>query len=114
MKKINHAYWIITGLYCAFMIFSSYDNAFVGEQSIQFLHTYMGFPVDFIPWLSWATIMGVIAILLHMVPALVKEWAYFGLYFDLASAIYAFIALGADAGGYAFMVVLIAALITSY
>lgn len=114
MKKLNIAYWTITGLFSAFMLFSSYDNALVGENSVKFLHDYMGYPVYFIPWIGWAKIIGAIAILLPMVPARVKEWAYFGLFIDLVTALYSFIALHGDASGYLFMVLFIAVLIVSY
>ena len=37
---------------------------------------------------------GAVAILLPMVPARVKEWAYFGFFIDLITALYSFIAMG--------------------
>ncbi len=51
----------------------------------------MGFPVYFIQFISVAKLLGVVAIL---IPGLrtVKEWAYAGLFFDLASAVYSGIA----------------------
>ena len=115
MKKLNIAYWIITGLFSAFMIFSSYDNALLGAQSVQFLHDYMGYPIYFIPWIGWAKILGALAIILPMVPSRVKEWAYFGLFIDLLTALYSFIALKApDPSGYVFMTVFIGVNIASY
>ncbi len=114
MKGISIAYWTITGLFSAFMIFSSYDNALSGEKSVQFLHDYMGYPTYFIPWVGWAKIIGAIALVLPMVPPRVKEWAYFGLFIDLLTATYSFIALGADASSYLFMALFISFLIASY
>ena len=114
MKRINIAYWIVTGLFSAFMIFSSYDNALMGEQSVKFLHDYMGYPTYFIPWIGWAKILGALALVLP-VPARVKEWAYFGLFIDLLTALYSFIALRSpEPGGYVFMSLFIVVNIASY
>ena len=114
MKKINIAYWIITGLFSAFMIFSSLDNVFTGAQSVAFVHDKMGYPVYFIPWIGAAKILGAIAILLPMLPARVKEWAYFGFFMDLSTATYSFVALGEPMSGIAPMFLFIAVLIIAY
>lgn len=114
MKKLNIAYWIVNGLFAAFMIFSSLDNVVTGEQSVGFIHEKMGYPVYFIAWIGIAKIFGAIAILLPMLPARVKEWAYFGLFMDLVTAIYSFIALGEPASGYALMFIFVAFLIAAY
>ncbi|MBL7952364.1 MAG: DoxX family protein [Flavobacteriales bacterium] len=114
MRKLNIAYWIVNGLFAAFMIFSSLDNVVSGEQSVAFVHDKMGYPVYFIPWIGVAKILGAIAILLPMLPARVKEWAYFGLFMDLATAIYSFIALGEPASGYAPIFIFVAFLIAAY
>ncbi|MEO8067249.1 MAG: DoxX family protein [Flavobacteriales bacterium] len=114
MKKINIAYWITNGLFAVFMILSSLDNVVSGEQSVAFIHDKMGYPVYFIPWIGVAKILGAIAILLPMLPARMKEWAYFGLFMDLSTAIYSFIALGEPASGYAPMFLFIAVLCVAY
>ena len=114
MKKITIAYWIVNGLLAAFMIFSSLDNVVTGEQSVAFIHDKMGYPVYFIPWIGVAKILGAIAILLPMLPARVKEWAYFGFFMDLSTAIYSFIALGEPASGYAPMLLFGGVLIAAY
>lgn len=114
MKRLNITYWIITGLFSAFMIFSAYDNVLVGEQSVQFIHGYMGYPEYFIPWLGWAKVIGAIVLVLPVISARVKEWAYFGFFIDLVTATYSFIALGAEVSGYAFMLLFIVILIVSY
>ena len=114
MKKTNIAYWIVNGLFAAFMIFSSLDNVVTGEQSVAFIHDKMGYPVYFIAWIGVAKILGAIAILLPMVPARMKEWAYFGFFMDLSTAIYSFIALGEPASGYAPMFIFVAVLIAAY
>ncbi|MBK9288818.1 MAG: DoxX family protein [Flavobacteriales bacterium] len=114
MKKITIAYWIVNGLLAAFMIFSSLDNVVTGEQSVAFIHDKMGYPVYFIPWIGVAKILGAIAILLPMLPARVKEWAYFGFFMDLSTAIYSFIALREHVSGYAPMFIFVGVLIAAY
>ena len=114
MKKINIAYWIVNGLFAAFMIFSSLDNVVTGEQSVAFVHVKMGYPIYFIPWIGVAKILGAIAILLPMLSARVKEWAYFGFFMDLSTAIYSFIAMGEPMSGYAPMFIFVGVLIAAY
>lgn len=52
----------------------------------------LGYPVYFIPFIGVVKLLGVIAIL---IPGFnrIKEWAYAGLFFDLAGAVYSVIAL---------------------
>src|SRR5437868_13492782 len=60
-------------------------------QAIQLMHDSLGYPVYFIQFISIAKLLGAIVIL---IPGLnrIKEWAYAGLFFDLAGAIYSGIA----------------------
>ena len=44
--------------------------------------------------LSWAKILGVLALLLPLVPARLKEWAYAGFAINLVSALIAHFAVG--------------------
>ncbi len=113
-KRINIAYWIVTGLFSTFMVFSSIGNIMVNEESIAFVHDGLGYPVYFIAWIGWAKVLGALAIILPMVPARVKEWAYFGLFIDLATATYSFIATHAPVQGWTFMLLFIAVLVLSY
>jgi hypothetical protein len=87
MKKINIAYWIITALFSAFMIFSSYGGITLMPEAVAMLHDQLGYPLYFIQFLSVCKVIGAIAILLPMVPARVKEWAYFGFFLDLITGI---------------------------
>jgi hypothetical protein len=91
-KTINILYWASTLLFAGLMIFSSVGGIGPGEQAIEFLHKGLGYPVYFIQFISVAKLLGSIAIL---IPGLkkIKEWAYAGLFFDLAGAIYSGIAV---------------------
>lgn len=86
-KTVNILYWIFTILFAALMIYSSYGSILVNEESKKLIHDQMGFPVYFIPFTGWAKLIGSIVIL---IPGLktIKEWAYAGLFFDLAAVVY--------------------------
>ena len=114
MKKINTAYWIITALFSAFMVFSSIGGITLHEQAVAMLHDQLGYPLYFIQWLSVWKVVGAFAILLPMVPARVKEWAYFGFFMDLSTAIYSFMAMGEPVSGYAPMFIFVGLLIAAY
>ena len=91
VKTINIIYWISTIIFAALMIFSAAGGLQPTQQAIQILHDGLGYPVYFIQFISVAKLLGSIAIL---VPGLyrVKEWAYAGLFFDLAGAVYSGVA----------------------
>jgi hypothetical protein len=91
MKKTNILYWVFTVLFAGLMAFSAIGGIGPSEQGIEVLHKGLGYPIYFIQFISWAKIAGAIAIL---VPGLkkIKEWAYAGLFFDLAGAVYSGVA----------------------
>jgi hypothetical protein len=89
-KMINILYWVFTGLFGAFMLFSAIPNIIMDQQSITFI-TNLGYPEYIIPFLGWAKLIGVVIILIPGLPRL-KEWAYAGLLIDLVGAVYSLIA----------------------
>lgn len=114
MKKINITYWIITALFSAFMIFSSIGGITLMPEAVAMLHDHLGYPLYFIKLVSYAKVVGAIAILLPMVPARVKEWAYFGFFIDLVAAIVSFAAVGDPVAAWAPMFLFVAVLIVAY
>ena len=86
-KTINIIYWISTIVFAVLMIFSAAGGLQPTKETILILHDGLGYPVYFIQFISVAKLLGSIAIL---VPGLnrIKEWAYAGLFFDLAGAVY--------------------------
>ena len=86
MKKINVIYWIFTGLFCGFMIFSAIPEIINGKDAKDFMH-HLGYPDYINPFIGVLKILGVIAILIPVSPRL-KEWAYAGFFFDLLGATY--------------------------
>jgi DoxX-like protein len=88
-KSIAIAYWIVTALFCLEMMFTAYYELWVLPQAAQ-AFTRLGFPAGYFrAELSWAKVVGVLALLIPMVPARLKEWAYAGFAINLVSAVIA-------------------------
>jgi hypothetical protein len=113
MNKLNLTYWVTTALFAAFMIFSAISNIHMEVEAVNMI-TGMGFPAYFIPYIGWAKVLGSVAILLPFLPRNVKEWAYAGLFFDLASAFYAIVVTEGFSVPLLFFVVIIGFLFLSY
>ncbi|WP_231571073.1 DoxX family protein [Gordoniibacillus kamchatkensis] len=58
----------------------------------------LGYPTYLLPFLGAAKLLGIVAILVPGFPR-IKEWAYAGLTFDLAGAMYSGIAVGGPVSG---------------
>jgi hypothetical protein len=83
------AFWIFTALFCLEMLFTAYYELLVLPQAAQ-AFARLGFPAGFFRVeLSWAKVAGVIVLLVPMIPARLKEWAYAGFAINLASALIA-------------------------
>ena len=91
-KTINILYWIFTILFAALMIVSAVGSIVVNEDAKKLIHDQLGFPIYFIPFTGVAKLLGSIVILIPGLKTL-KEWAYAGLFFDLAGAVYSGIAV---------------------
>ncbi len=91
-KTVNILYWIFTIIFSGLMIFSSVGGIGPSQQVIDMFHTGLGYPIYFIQFISWAKIVGAIVILIPGLSKTVKEWAYAGLFFDLAGATFSGIA----------------------
>jgi hypothetical protein len=112
MKKTHIFYWIVTGLFAAFMIFSAIPEIMNTEQSVNFMN-HLGYPPYFNPFIGVAKLLGIIAILIPGYPR-IKEWAYAGLSFDLLGATYSLIASDGLQPGVSFMLLPIIFLVISY
>ncbi len=93
-KTNNIIYWIATIIFVGLMIFSSIDGLQPTQQGIKFLHDMLGYPIYFIQFISYAKLIGCAVVLIPGLNRYVKEWAYAGLFFDLAGAVYSGIASG--------------------
>jgi hypothetical protein len=88
-KAATIIYWIVTGLFCLEMIFTAYYELMVMPQAAE-AFARLGFSAaSFRVELSWAKVAGVAALLIPMIPARVKEWAYAGFAINLVSALIA-------------------------
>jgi hypothetical protein len=103
MKKINLYYWIVTGLFAAFMMLSGIPNIISTPESVTMVSQQLGYPAYIIPFLGVAKVLGAIAILIPGYPR-IKEWAYAGLVFDLLGATYSVFAIGMVDASVAFMI----------
>lgn len=92
MKKTKILYWVFTGLFGGFMLFSAIPDIMIAPDAITLITDTLGYPKYFIPYLGVAKVLGVIAILVPGFPR-IKEWAYAGLFFDLISATYSQLAV---------------------
>lgn len=92
MKRTNILYWVFTGLFGVFMISTAIPNIFLNEASVALISTQLGYPTYMIPFLGVAKTMGGLMLFIPGFPRL-KEWAYAGLFFDLAGATYSAIAV---------------------
>jgi hypothetical protein len=111
-KKINIAYWIITGIFGAFMMMSAIPDILVVPEAVTMI-TGLGYPKYLIPFLGVAKALGVIVILIPGFNRL-KEWAYAGLFFDLIGATYSAIAKEGFHWQVTFMILPISFLFLSY
>src|SRR5450432_4143324 len=112
MKKNKALYWIITGLFSAFMLFSAVPDIISSSDAIKIMN-HLGYPNYFIPFIGVAKLLGIIAILIPGFPR-IKEWAYAGLVFDLIGATYSAIATEGFQPPVLFMVLPITFLFLSY
>ncbi len=74
------------------MSFTAYAQLQLPQVAGAFAH--LGYPAYFRIELSWAKLAGVAALLVPMVPARLKEWAYAGFAMTLVSALVAHLAVG--------------------
>lgn len=92
MKKTIISYWVLTSLFALPMLSAAIPDIFVLPEAVQAFKE-MGYPAYLLPFLGWAKLLGVVAILVPGFPRL-KEWAYAGLFFDLLGASYSVIMMG--------------------
>jgi hypothetical protein len=88
------AFWISTALFCLEMSFTAYYELLRLPEAAQ-AFARLGFPAAYFRVeLSWAKVAGVAVLLVPMVPARLKEWAYAGFAINLVSALIAHLSVG--------------------
>ncbi|HEY4154525.1 MAG TPA: DoxX family protein [Puia sp.] len=93
MKKTNIIFWVSTILVAGLFGMSAVSGILSADDSVKLIVNQMGYPKYILPFLGVAKALAIIAILVPGFPR-IKEWAYAGLAFDLAGAMYSSIALG--------------------
>jgi hypothetical protein len=91
-KGLLAGFWVSTALFALQISFTAYAQLRLPQVAAAFAH--LGFPAYFRVELSWAKFLGVAALLVPMVPARLKEWAYAGFAITLVSALIAHFAVG--------------------
>jgi len=91
-KGLVIGFWISTALFALQMGFTAYAQLKLPQVAAAFTH--LGFPAYFRVELSWAKFAGLAVLLIPMVPARIKEWAYAGFAITLVSALIAHLAAG--------------------
>jgi hypothetical protein len=86
MKTTTKLYWVFTAIFGAIMALSAIPDILMVPHAVTFI-TALGFPTYIVPFLGAAKLLGIIAIMVPGFPR-IKEWAYAGLFFDLAGATY--------------------------
>ena len=94
------------------MLFTAIPDVIMSPDAVTFISG-LGYPKYLVPFLGVAKVLGSIAI---VIPAFkrIKEWAYAGLFFDLAGAIYSVVAIGGLNAQIIFMLLPMAFLFFSY
>ena len=93
-RSVVAAYWFFTVLFCLEMSFTAYYELRVLPAAVQEFAR-LGFPSDNVRIeLSWAKIVGVLVLLIPIIPARLKEWAYAGFAITLAAAFIAHFSIG--------------------
>ncbi len=92
-KGLVASFWVFTVLFCLEMSFTAYyelSSPGVGQNFARLGFSNHAFHVE----LSVGKVLGVLALLVPMVPARVKEWAYAGFAINLFSALIAHLSKG--------------------
>lgn len=97
-KGLLAGFWIFTLLFALQMGFTAFAQLRLPQVAAAF--TELGFPSYFRIELSWAKFAGLAVLLIPMIPARVKEWAYAGFAFTLVSAVIAHLAVGHGAASW--------------
>lgn len=109
--KNKWIYWISTGLLSLMMLGSA--TAYFTSAEVMENFQKMGFQDSFRIELSIAKLLGVIALLLPMVPKMVKEWAYAGFGITFISAAILHVSVGDPASAVMMPLVALLLLVTS-
>ncbi|MFD1630735.1 DoxX family protein [Pseudopedobacter beijingensis] len=110
MNKYKITYWVTTGLFAAFMLFSAYS--YLTSEEMKGAFTFLGFPDYFRIELAVAKLLGALVLILPFAPKSLKIIAYSGFFINIVSAVVAHLAK--DYHAYGFIVFSAVTLALSY
>lgn len=96
MKAERWAGWVVTGLMVALMLLSAIPDVLRVSAAVS-IFKHLGYPPYLLAFLGTAKMLGVLAVL-GPTPRSIKEWAFAGLTFDVAGALYSHLSVGDPPG----------------
>lgn len=91
-KGMVIGFWVATAIFCLQIGFTAYAQLALPQVAEAFAH--FGFPDYFRVQLAWAKLLGIAILLVPMVPARLKEWAYAAFAINIVFAVTAHLAVG--------------------
>lgn len=112
MKKNHLVYWISTSLIFLFegVMPALTGNSDLAKEGIR----HLGYPDYFRVMLTVFKVIGALVLILPMVPARIKEWAYAGFAFTMIAAFVSHAAVDGINGQTFFPLIVLAVLLVSY
>ena len=110
MKTTRIIYWVTTSIICLFASSAIFMNSEMAKEGT----AHVGIPRWLGLEISIGQLIGLVLLIVPMVPARVKEWAYVGFGILYISAVVAHIAIGDPLGNTIMAIVFFGLLITSY
>lgn len=110
MKTTKIIYWVTTSIICLFASSAIFMNSEMAKEGT----AHVGIPRWLGLEISIGQLIGLVLLIVPMVPARVKEWAYVGFGILYISAAVAHIAIGDPLGNTIMAIVFFGLLITSY
>jgi hypothetical protein len=113
MKKTKIIFWTATIIFALLMLASGIPDILNLADAKKFMAA-LGYPAYLTPFLGWAKLLGVIAILVPGSYPRIKEWAYAGLFIDLTGALYSNLCTTGASAGMLMMLIWVVPGIVSY
>ena len=110
MKTTKIIYWVTTSIICLFASTAIFMNSEMAKEGT----AHVGIPRWLGLEISIGQLIGLVLLIVLMVPARVKEWAYVGFGILYISAVVAHLAVGDPLGNTIMAIVFFGLLITSY
>lgn len=111
-KGTRITYWVLTTLFCLFMIMDAIGGLTQQEDGIKAM-IMLGYPIYILPLIGTFKLLGVIAILQTRFK-LISEWAYAGFTFNFVMASLSWAAVNGPAFFILFPIIVLAIMLLAY